>query len=204
MRSGDDGNAKRRDAGITTPRRDFGLALRIARKLAVFAILLVLGAVFLGLIAMHWLPDGLRLAGPATHEGLLHLDEGGTMRFTRAERLRENERLRPLGRQKSEIFCVEAPSHLRRAMTEAAKALPPERIGGRALWVRVAAERRLGRSSCSRSRSLRGSRRGRLEDILRIASIQSMRPLGCDSLLFRAGDLTCPKPPVAAGTESRS
>jgi TonB family protein len=174
--------------------RGFGPVLRVAGRLAYFLLLLLLGAAFLGLVAIHWLSDGVRLAGPEPYEGLLHVDgSNATMRFTRAELLRENERLRSQGRQKSELFCVEASPPLRHAIEEAVKPLTPERLGDKALWVRFVAERRLVRSSCSKRRAVKGNRRGRLETVLRIASIEAMRPLGCDSLLFRASNLSCPE-----------
>jgi TonB family protein len=187
-----------RDSGVSGPSAASGCA-KLAILFFVLALLVVLGGPWL-------LPDGVGIdglefsessKGPKAYEGLLFVPaEGvGNMTFTRVELLRENDALRDQGRQKSETICASATADLLRRIEAELRTVPAESNGKRPLWVRFTAERRFGAWPCLQRPE--DARRGvtQLGLMLRIVSVQAIRPLGCDGLLFVINHLRCPEAP---------
>ena len=179
-----------------------GFATGCAR-IAIPAVALALVALF---AVPKLLPDGIAIdslpvsessSGPKGYEGLLFVpSEGvGKMTFSGVELLRENDALRSRGRQNSETICVDAGPDLIRRIESELKAVPAEPSGGRPLWARFTAERRFGAWPCLQRPEDAAEGVTQLGLMLRIASIESIRPLGCDGLTFVMNDLRCPEAP---------
>ncbi|HEU0135400.1 MAG TPA: hypothetical protein VFR28_11305, partial [Allosphingosinicella sp.] len=118
------------------------------------------------------------MAKPSVEVGQLFVPDEGLewMTFRSEAGLRAN--LESGVVNESDILCVLASPEILAQIEAAVRPVPRGRYGGRALWAKVVAERRLGPSPC-RQRRARQERQA-LGPLLRIVAIESVRPLGCD------------------------
>lgn len=179
----------RPDAGVTHPRH--------GRKIVgIAAVLMFFGFIFFIFTLPDLLPAGVRTGKPSLEVGELFIPDDGLDRMTfRTEgQLRAN--LESGIVRDSETLCVQASPELLQQIQAAVRPVPRGRYGGRALWAEIVGERRLGPSPCRQRDAEEGV--VALGPLLRIVSINRLRPLGCDPLAFQVNGLRCPEPPKPA------
>lgn len=140
--------------------------------------------------------DGIRVGDPSSYEGMLRIRENGDwsfVTFQTVQELQENERLRPLGRQKVFDTCVVAKSFKNRLGPIIGQS-GSDQIG-RAVWVRMTAERYWAASTCIQQLHPSGRPATQIDSQLRIISLEEARPIPCGPLTFMLNRRTCPTTP---------
>jgi len=172
-----------RNAGIEAPDPSF-----LRRILPFFVLIPVLLFFWLGFGAVF--PNGFRREEPREHEGMLSIPDNrrDKARWSSAETMREDAATAGQGYARVTNTCVAASPEVWRAIEQARRSAASKNAHGTALWVRMIAETRFGEWPCL----ARGRGKHPLGMQVRIHRILSVKPLGCDPLVFERNGLHCP------------